>query len=107
MANAVRMAFNSGSARRAANAFRVAWARPCIACAPRRPRLRRELSRAVAQILLAINLGLTVADAQLLFGHSEVTIRLWLTRAGQHAEKVHAHFFRDMHLGHLQLDELP
>jgi len=56
--------------------------------------------------LLTVNLGLTIAVAQLLFGHSEVTIRLWLTRAGQHAEKVQVHFFRNLHLGHLQLDEL-
>jgi len=35
-----------------------------------------------------------------------VTIRLWLTRAGQHAEKVHAHFCQNLTLGHLQLDEL-
>jgi hypothetical protein len=68
-------------------------------------RLRTPAAR-VALVLLAVNLGLTIADAQLLFGHSEVTIRLWLTRAGQHAEKVHAYFFRNLHLGHLQLDEL-
>jgi hypothetical protein len=30
----------------------------------------------VALVLLAINLGLTIAEAQLLFGHSQVTIRL-------------------------------
>jgi hypothetical protein len=68
----------------------------------------------MAQVLLALNLGLTLTDAQptgglrlLLFGHSEVTIRLGLTRAGQHAEKVPAHFFRNLHLSQLQLDELP
>jgi len=55
---------------------------------------------------LAVNLGLTIADTALLFHHSEVTIRLWLTRAGQHADKVHAHFFHHLTLGHLQLDEL-
>lgn len=60
----------------------------------------------VALVLLAVHLGLTIADAQLLFGHSKVTIRLWLSRAGRHAEQVHAHFFRNLHLGHLQLDEL-
>ena len=68
-------------------------------------RLRTPAAQ-VAKVLLAVNLGLTLADTQLLFGHSEVTIRLWLTRAGQHAEKVHAHFFHNLHLGHLQLDEL-
>jgi transposase-like protein len=60
----------------------------------------------VAQVLLAVNLGLTIADAQLLFGHSEVTIRLGLTRAGQHADKVHIHFSQNLTPGHLQLDEL-
>jgi hypothetical protein len=99
MANEVRMAFNSGCVRRAANAFRAALAPPSIVCAHRPCRW---------QVLLAVpSVGLTVADAQLLFGHFEVTICLWLTRAGQHSEKVHAHFFRDLHLGHVQLDELP
>jgi transposase-like protein len=55
---------------------------------------------------LAINLGLTIADTALLFHHSEVTIRLWLSRAGKHVEQVHAHFFQNLTLGHLQLDEL-
>jgi hypothetical protein len=41
-----------------------------------------------------------------LLGHSETTLRLWLTRAGSHAEKVQAHFFHRLHLGHLPLDEL-
>jgi hypothetical protein len=29
-----------------------------------------------------------------------------LSRAGQHACKVHAHFFRNLTVGHVQLDEL-
>ena len=68
-------------------------------------RLRTPAAQ-VAQVLLAVNLGLTIADTALLFHHSEVTIRLWLTRAGQHADKIHAHFFHHLTLGHLQLDEL-
>jgi len=60
----------------------------------------------VAQALLAFNLGLSVVEVQLLFGHSDVTLRTWLTRAGIHGEKVHQHFFRNLSLGHLQLDEL-
>lgn len=51
-------------------------------------------------------MGLTLANTARLFQHSEVSIRLWLSRAGQHAEKVHAHFFQNLTLGHLQLDEL-
>ena len=58
-------------------------------------RLRTPAAQ-VAQVLLAVNLGLTVADTQLLLGHSETTLRLWLTRAGSHVEK--AHFFHHLHL---------
>ena len=68
-------------------------------------RLRTPATQ-VAQVLLAVNLGLSIADTVWLFQHSEVTVRLWLSRAGQHAEKVHAHFFQNLTLGHLQLDEL-
>jgi transposase-like protein len=69
-------------------------------------RLRTPAAQ-VALTLLVIHLGLSIADAALLFHHSEATLRLWLSRAGQHAEKVHAHFFRHLTLGHVQLDELP
>ena len=107
MANEALTGFKGSAVRPAGNVFPVVWGPRSIACARRPRRLRRELSRAVAQVLLAVNLGLTIADAQLLFGHSEVTMRLWLTRAGQHAEKVQAHFFRNLSLGHVQLDGLP
>ena len=60
----------------------------------------------VGRVLLAVNLGLSMADVQQLFGHSDTTLRLWLSRAGAHAEKVHAHFFRNLQIGHLQFDEL-
>jgi IS1 family transposase len=60
----------------------------------------------VGRVLLAVNLGLSMADVQLLFGHSDATLRLWLSRAGAHAEKVHAHFFHNLQIGHLQFDEL-
>ena len=60
----------------------------------------------VGRVLWAVNLGLSMAEVQLLFGHSNTTLRLWLSRAGAHAEKVHAHFFHHLHIGHLQFDEL-
>jgi transposase-like protein len=63
-------------------------------------------ARAVAQTLLAFNLGLSAAEVQLLMGHSDTTLRLWLTRAGLHAQRVHYHFFQNLHLGHLQFDAL-
>jgi len=49
---------------------------------------------------------LSAAEVQLLVGHSDTTLRLWLTRAGLHAQRVHQHFFQNLCLGHLQFDEL-
>jgi IS1 family transposase/transposase-like protein len=66
----------------------------------------RTPAHAVAQALLAFNLGLSAAEVQLLLGHSDTTLRLWLTRAGLHAQRVHHHFFQNLPLGHLQFDEL-
>ena len=68
-------------------------------------RLRTPAAQ-IAQALLIINLGLSIADTAWLFHHSEVTLRLWLSRAGQHAEQVHVHFFQNLTLDHVQLDEL-
>ena len=39
-----------------------------------------------------VNLGLSLADVQRVFGASDATLRLWLAQA--HAEKIHRHFFR-------------
>jgi len=90
----------------------IQWLR-CQACGKRFSSWRgtalyrlRAPAAQVAQVLLAVNLGLTLADTAWLFHHSEVTVRLWLARAGMHAEKVHALFFHQLTLGHLQFDEL-
>lgn len=50
--------------------------------------------------------GLDVSAAVRVFGHSEGAIRTWLTWAGLHSNGVHPHFFHDLILKHLQLDEL-
>ena len=42
---------------------------------------------------------------QRVFGIRETTQRLWLTRAGLHAQRLHAHFAHDLSLAHIQLDE--
>jgi transposase-like protein len=60
----------------------------------------------VSRVLFAVNVGLSMTDIQWLFGHLDTTLRIWLTRAGNHAEKVHAHFFRNLQISHLQFDEL-
>jgi IS1 family transposase len=40
------------------------------------------------------------------FGHRHATITTWLTRAGQHSATLHDRLFRNLHLAHIQLDEL-
>jgi len=68
-------------------------------------RLKTPSSR-VAEVLSALAEGLAVAAAVRVFGHSEGTITTWLTRAGEHSAMLHDHWFRNLILPHLQLDEL-
>jgi len=44
--------------------------------------------------------------AERVFGYQQATITTWLTRAGEHAQSWHKRSFSNMHLPHLQLDEL-
>jgi IS1 family transposase len=60
----------------------------------------------VCEVLAALAEGLDVAAGVRVFGHTEATIQRWLTRAGMHAERMHDCFFHDLHLRHVQLDEL-
>ena len=39
-------------------------------------------------------------------GIQESTLRTWLTRSGAQSRKLHERFFRNLDLGHIQLDEL-
>jgi IS1 family transposase len=39
-------------------------------------------------------------------GYRQATITRWLTRAGEHAQTLHERSFRNLHIPHLQLDEL-
>jgi IS1 family transposase len=50
--------------------------------------------------------GLDPSAAERVFGFRQATITIWLTRAGEHAQTMHEHFFSHLHLPHLQLDEL-
>ena len=59
-----------------------------------------------ATVLSALAEGLDVAAAARVFGVSEATIDRWRERAARHAEIMHRHFFRDLVLEHVQLDEL-
>lgn len=60
----------------------------------------------VGEVLTALAEGLDVSAAVRVFGHRHATITTWLARAGQHSATLHNHFFRNLHLPHVQLDEL-
>ena len=57
-------------------------------------------------VLSALAEGLDPSAAERVFGYRQATITTWLTRAGKHAELFHEHSFRNLHLPHLQLDEI-
>ena len=66
----------------------------------------KTASKRVAEVLTALAEGLDLSAAVRVFGHGEGTMRCWLTRAGEHGERLHERYFRDLWLGHVQLDEL-
>ena len=57
-------------------------------------------------VLSALAEGLDPSAAERVFGSRQATITTWLTRAGEHAQTLHEHFFCNLQLLHLQLDEL-
>ena len=63
-------------------------------------------SHQIALVLAALAEGLDASAAERVFGYRQATITTWLTRAGGHAQTLHERFFRNLHLPHLQLDEL-
>ena len=63
-------------------------------------------SQQVAMVLSALAEGLDPSAASRIFGNRQATITTWLTRAGSHAQTLHARCFRDLHIPHVQLDEL-
>jgi IS1 family transposase len=66
----------------------------------------KTASQRVGEVLTALAEGLSVSAAVRVFGHRHATITSWLTRAGAHSTTLHDHVFRNLHLPHLQLDEL-
>ena len=60
----------------------------------------------VAMVLSALAEGLDPSAASRVFGFRQGTITIWLSRAGEHAQTLHERFFSNLHLPHLQLDEL-
>jgi hypothetical protein len=63
-------------------------------------------SHHVAMVLSALAEGLDASEACRIFGYRQAPITTWLTRAGKHAELFHERCFRNLHIPHLQLDEI-
>src|SRR5215469_6550500 len=63
-------------------------------------------SQQVAVVLSALAEGLDPSAAERVFGYRQATITAWLSRAGEHAQILHQHFFCTLQLPHVQLDEL-
>jgi hypothetical protein len=63
-------------------------------------------SHQIAVVLSALAEGLNSSAAERVFGYHQATITTWLTRAGEHAQLLHKRSFRNLHIPHLQLDEL-
>jgi len=63
-------------------------------------------SEKVALSLALLAEGMDVSALERVTGIKEGTLRTWLTRAGMHAEKLHARLFQELNYGHIQLDEL-
>jgi hypothetical protein len=63
-------------------------------------------SQHVAMVLTALAEGLDASAAERVFSYRQATITTWLTRAGEHSQLLHERFFRNLHIPHLQLDEL-
>lgn len=82
---------------------------PCTTCSARRdtPLYRlKTASHRVAEVLTAVAEGLDVSAAARVFGHRPATITTWLSHAGEHSTRLHDHVFRNLHLPHIQFDEL-
>jgi len=63
-------------------------------------------SHQIGMVLSALAEGLDTSAAERVFGYRQATITTWLTRAGEHSQTLHGRYFENLHLPHLQLDEL-
>jgi hypothetical protein len=75
----------------------------------RRDTVRYRLKSHSEKVALGLALlaeGMDVSALERVTGIKEGTLRTWLTRAGMHADKLHARFFQELIYGHIQPDEL-
>ena len=68
-------------------------------------RLKSRSDR-VCQVLGLMAEGVDISTLERVLGVGEGTMRTWLTRAGQHAERMHNAVFEEVEFRHIQLDEL-
>ena len=66
----------------------------------------RTPAEIISLVLGLLAEGVAPDALQRVFGIRETTQRLWLTRAGLHAQSLHEHFSHGLRLAHIQLDEL-
>src|SRR2546430_12586509 len=59
-------------------------------------------SHQIAMVLSALAKGLDASAAERVFGYRQATITTWLSRAGQHAQSLHEHCFRNLQIPHVQ-----
>jgi IS1 family transposase len=99
------MASMAGS--NASRTFAARPAAPKVSARRHTPLYRlKTASSTVAQVLLGLAEGLDIAAAGRVFGPGHTTITTWLHRTGQHVGSLHTQLFRDLHLAHVQVDEL-
>ena len=65
-----------------------------------------DAAEVIGLVLALLAEGVAPDALQRVFGIRETTQRLWLTRAGLHAQTLHDHFSHGLQLAHIQLDEL-
>jgi IS1 family transposase len=68
-----------------------------------------QLKTASDEVKVAVHLamkGMNIASISEVLEHSESTITRWLERSGVHSGRLHAQWFRNLVLRHIQLDEL-
>lgn len=66
----------------------------------------KSRSEQVCQALGLMAEGVDISTLERVFGVGEGTMRKWLTRAGEHAERMHTVIFEEVVFRHIQLDEL-
>jgi transposase-like protein len=70
------------------------------------PQIVQSRAQQITVVLSALAEGLDPSAAERVFCYRQATITTWLSRAGEHAQKLHERTFRTLWLPHLQLDEL-